>query len=301
MAEPANGTEREIDGKPCVYYDGYWIRRYDPPQGTLAAKKHLIDQLTRRLFHHSEPGINTPGTRLDEARLAYEGEQDPAKRRVKGAMLAGALFNRATDILTKLVELQEAGVEIAQDNELLNSCEVCFLEALELGRTVKGRYGEEGIDELWGEPFRAFSMPIEAFYESRYIKIAQTMRQIDEITATLVRTLKSMSSYLRGVDTRFCEFAEAAKAESETLRSDPAIFEVWANFVATRDYPSALQPTLRAPLSETDRKRVKGALDLLREGKELVAQLALVRGPMPKSTQAFVDTCNRFIHKMGDK
>ena len=41
--------------------------------------------------------------------------------------------------------------------------------------------GEEGIDELWGEPFRAFSIPVEDFYESRYIKIGQIMRDIDSL------------------------------------------------------------------------------------------------------------------------
>ncbi|MGC4093589.1 MAG: hypothetical protein QM756_37965 [Polyangiaceae bacterium] len=37
---------------------------------------------------------------------------------------------------------------------------------------VLHRSGEEGIDELWGEPFKAFAFPIEEFYKSRYIKIA---------------------------------------------------------------------------------------------------------------------------------
>lgn len=41
---------------------------------------------------------------------------------------------------------------------------------MELGRFVLHRSGEEGIDELGVGPFRAFSIPIEDFYESRYIK-----------------------------------------------------------------------------------------------------------------------------------
>jgi len=24
-----NGTKKTIKGKPCIYYDGYWIRRYE--------------------------------------------------------------------------------------------------------------------------------------------------------------------------------------------------------------------------------------------------------------------------------
>ena len=48
------------------------------------------------------------------------------------------------------------------------------------------RSGEEGIDELWGEPFRAFSVSVAEFYESRYIKIGQSMRDIDRIADAMV-------------------------------------------------------------------------------------------------------------------
>ena len=112
-----NGTRRNIDGKSCVFFDGYWIKWYEPPQDSLAAKKRLIGALTLRLFNHVEHGINMPGKRLNEARAAFEVEADAERKRVKGAMLAGALFNRAADIFQKAVELQECGVEITEDNE----------------------------------------------------------------------------------------------------------------------------------------------------------------------------------------
>ena len=92
-----NGSYQQIDGVTSFYYDGYWIKRYEPPKDTLTAKKTLIHSLTRRLFNHMEHGINIPGRLLDEVRAAYEAEQDPKKKRVKGAMLAGALFNRAAE------------------------------------------------------------------------------------------------------------------------------------------------------------------------------------------------------------
>jgi hypothetical protein len=107
---------------------------------------------------------------------------------VKGAMLAGALFNRAADIFTKLVELQSVGIEIQSDNALMRECGRCLQEALGLGRLVLHRSGEEGIDELWGEPFKAFSIPLEDFYESRYVKIALTLRDIDLIADAMVDT-----------------------------------------------------------------------------------------------------------------
>src|SRR3569832_1656012 len=101
--------------------------------------------------------------------------------RVKGARLAGALCNRAIDLITKAVELQALGIEIRSSDPLMRLCGDHLQEALALGRLVLHRSGEEGIDELWGEPFKAFAFPIEDFYRSRYMKIVTTLRAIDQI------------------------------------------------------------------------------------------------------------------------
>ena len=127
----------------------------------------LIDQLTKRVFHHTEAGINTPGYNLAEARRAYESEDDPERKRVNAAMLAGALLNRGSDIFTMIFELKQRGIEITQSNELMLECESCFLEAFDLGKQVRHYSGEEGLDELWGEPLKVFYMPVAEFYESR--------------------------------------------------------------------------------------------------------------------------------------
>ena len=179
LQEVANGTIRQIDGLDRIYYDGYWIRYYDVPSN-LAYKKSLIDQLTRRVFHHVEPGINTPGNKLEEVRSKYESEANSSRKRVLAAMLAGALLNRGADILTRIVELEQIGVSIKPDNELLRECGLCFMGALEYGKYIRVKHGREGLEELWGEPFRAFTTPVERFLESRYIKIAQTMHEIDQ-------------------------------------------------------------------------------------------------------------------------
>jgi len=241
-SESAPGTERVINGQRRVYFDGYWIRAYDVPANRWHAKKQLIEALTRRLFDHVEHGINVPGVRLDEARAAYEGEADPAKKRVKGAMLAGALFNRAADIFTKLVELEGSGIRIQSDNALMRQCGQHLQEALELGKTVLHRTGEEGIDELWGEPFKAFAYPIEKFYESRYVKIALTMRGIDEIAEALLQTFNDQPLY-PGIEGVIWSFAKAGKINCETLRDDPDIFEVWADFVVAGESCAATAPS----------------------------------------------------------
>ena len=92
IAPIANGTRREVNEQEFVFYDDYWIRYYKPPAETLEAKKYLIESLTRRTFHHTEHGINTPGSQLTKARQSYERETDPRKKRVNAAMLAGCLL-----------------------------------------------------------------------------------------------------------------------------------------------------------------------------------------------------------------
>ena len=79
-----NGLIKEINGKVSVYYEGYWIRYYAPPEDTLEEKKILIESLTRRTFHHTEPGINTPGEKLELAREAYDREWNVRTRPYDG-------------------------------------------------------------------------------------------------------------------------------------------------------------------------------------------------------------------------
>lgn len=287
------GEKRVIDGQLRVHYYGYWVKTYPVPADTLEAKKDLIAALTRRLFNHTEHGLNVPGTRLDEARRAYEQEPDPERRRVKGAMLAGALFNRATGIFTQLVEIQRLGVEIQADNPLMRTCGAHLKEALELGKLVLHRSGDEGIDELWGEPFKAFLLPLESFYESRYIKIAQTMQDIDRIADTLVGTFADLAGF-EGIEQSVRDFAQAARVKTETLRTDPDIFDVWATFVVSSEHLASFQPRLAGEASAQARQELADAAQLIRQGRDLITYITRARVPMPKSTREFIERCERF-------
>jgi hypothetical protein len=288
-----NGTERDCNGKPCVYYDGYWIKRYDPMEDSLEAKKYLIEALTRRLFNHVEHGINMPGSRLDEARQAYEEETDPARKRVKGAMLAGALFNRGTDIFRELVTLGDEGIKHGRGREMLHECGQYLLQALEMGKLVKHRSGDEGIDELWGEPFRAFTVPINTFYETRYLKIAQTMRDIDRISDAMAQAFHG-SHFFANAEQRIREFAEAAKLKTETLRTDSVIFDVWPKFVVAGERLLQLGPVERTNDSCLACWEADEGSRLIKEGVDLITYIARARTPMPKSTRYFMDRCNAY-------
>lgn len=286
-----SGTVRDIGGKSCVFYDGYWIRRYEVPKDEAAARRELIDQLTKRVFHHTEPGINTPGYNLAEARRAYERELDPERKRVNAAMLAGALLNRGSDIFSMIFELNQRGIEITQSNELMLECESCFLEAFDLGKQVRHSSGEEGLDELWGEPLKVFYMPVAEFYESRYIKIAQTMAAIDDIASHMQDTFCDLPGFGAAADliTAYCR---AAKLESETIKTDPAIFRVWSEFVVGGDHLSAFQ-TERGSTAEA-RALADEGVELVREGKRLIEWTAFARVPMPKTTENYFHRCASF-------
>jgi hypothetical protein len=285
------GTKRLIDGRWRIYYDGYWIKFYDVPADTLLGKKRLIEALTRRLFNHVEHGLNVPGARLEEARRAYESEVDPRRRRVKGGMLAGALFNRAADVITKLVELQAVGVAIHPDNELMRQCGEHLQEALTLGKMVLHRSGEEGIDELWGEPFKAFAFPMEDFYTSRYLKIAMTMREIDEIAHELIDVFGGVPPFA-GIAPLIVDFARAAQSKCDTLRTDDDIFDVWTTFVVLGEALSSFQPPL--PSNAAEQRAVAQGMQLVRSAKDLMSYIARARVCMPKSTRELIERFRQF-------
>jgi hypothetical protein len=288
-----NGTVRVIDGVRRIHYDGYWIKAYDPPADSLKEKRRLIEALTRRLFNHVEHGINVPGERLAEARAAFDAETVPERKRVKGAMLAGALFNRAADNFTRLVDRQAKGLDVAQDSLLMRECGQCLQEALSLGKMVLHRSGEEGIDELWGEPFRAFSIPIEAFYDSRYIKIAEALRGIDRIASTMTATFGN-SLMFRGIEAAIGDLCAAAKTKCETLRTDEDVFDIWTDFVVAGEHLASFAPRLvNAPTMETIQFAAEGHHLIIR-GRDLIGDITRARVSMPKSTREYVERCERY-------
>lgn len=291
--EAAAGTRRLIGDQWRIFFEGYWVKMYEVPADTLLAKKRLIKALTRRLFNHVEHGINIPGTRLDEARHAYESETHPQRKRVKGAMLAGCLFNRAADVFTKLVELQAIGAAIRPDNALMHQCEEHLQEALLLGKMVLHRSGEEGIDEMWGEPFKAFAFPIEDFYRTRYLKIATTMKAIDRIADELTVTFAGVPTFA-GIEPFIRELARAARVKCETLRTDADIFDVWAAFAVAADGLSGFTPVVGTNPSATELELAQHGLQLLHEGRNLVFYVTRARVPMAKSTREFLERCQRF-------
>jgi hypothetical protein len=209
---------------------------------------------------------------------------------VKAAMLAGALFNRATAIFTKMVDIQALGVEIQSDNELMRDCGKCLKESLTLGKMVMHRSGDEGIDELWGEPFKAFLFPIGDFFESRYIKIAQTMRDIDRLCASVAEMIGKLAPFA-GALPLFSEMSKRAKIKTETLATDPEIFDVWAEFVVAIERVKAFQPVISPNAKPELVHEIERGRQLVLRGATLISDITRARVPMPKSTQEYIEQC----------
>ena len=288
----SNGTIRKINDIDRIYYDGHWILYYNIPN-TLTYKKQLIDQLTRRVFHHTEHGINTPGDRLDEVRTAYEKEEDSFRKRVLAAMLAGALMNRGSDILTHMVELEEMGVKVKPDNELIKECGRCFMGALKYGKYIRSKTGKEGLDELWGEPFKVFSMTVEQYHASRYIKVAQTMTEIDAITERLSSIFKSSKMFSHTVPI-IQDLGESAKSATETIRSDSRIIEIWPKFVGASDRINAAKVKLTDDSTRKEQALGKRGLQLIQDGADIIISHSNSRMPMPNTTAYFLERCDTF-------
>jgi len=170
----------------------------------------------------------------------------------------------------------------------MRMCGQHLQEALELGKTVLHRSGEEGIDELWGEPFKAFAYPIEKFYENRYVKIALTMRGIDEIAEALYETFNGQPLY-RDIEPVIWTYARAAKINCETLRDDSDIFEVWSDFVVAGEKLGSYGP--ERGNTEAERLLLERGQRLLLNARELVLAITRARVPMPKSTRNFIERC----------
>lgn len=158
----------------------------------------------------------------------------------------------------------------------MRQCGDHLQEALALGRLVLHRSGEEGIDELWGEPFKAFAFPIEDFYKSRYVKIAATMRDVDRICDALAAAFDDAPMFA-GLEPSIEAFARAAKVKCETLQTDAEIFDAWSSFVSAAETLSAFQPLLSQRPSLDERLRASHGLQLVAGGKELVSSITRAR------------------------
>ena len=99
-----------------------------------------------------------------------------------------------------------------------------------------------------------------------------------------------------GVEALIADLAEIAKVKSETLRTDPEIFEVWTSFVVAAEKLVAFRPS-PSPSEEltlADEQRIAYGLELIRGGRRIISHMTRSRVPTPKTVAGFVEQCERY-------
>jgi len=98
------------------------------------------------------------------------------------------------------------------------------------------------------------------------------------------------------------DLAAAAKVKTETLRTDPEIFDIWSSLVTAGERlanftpgPPTGTPSRCPPPAGSPVHSVSDGLHLLRAGRDLVFYITRARTPMPKSTREYIERCQTYL------
>jgi hypothetical protein len=118
--------------------------------------------------------------------------------------------------------------------------------------------------------------------------MAQAMRDIDRIAEMMAATFTV--PMFPGIEPVIRDFARAAREKVETLRTDPDIFDIWAELVAAGERLASFTPVLSAG-GEHEQRVASFGTQLICNGRALIFHITRARVSMPKSTREFVDRC----------
>ena len=90
------------------------------------------------------------------------------------------------------------------------------------------------------------------------------------------------------------ELATSGKNTMETLRSDPAIIEIWPRFVTASERVTDCKPTLGEDATRREQALGKRGIDIFHRCGTLIEDLTNYRIPMPKTTQTLLQDCDQF-------
>jgi hypothetical protein len=136
-------------------------------------------------------------------------------------------------------------------------------------------------------------MPVVDFYQSRFVKIAQGMRDIDQIAACMTQEFCDRDMFA-GLDRLVVDYATAARHAAETMKKDPINFTVWPRFVSMGEKLDEYRPNLPDHADQMLRMRVAYGRALLQEGRRLISYIASARVSMPKNTATYIEKCRRY-------
>jgi hypothetical protein len=105
-----------------------------------------------------------------------------------------------------------------------------------------------------------------------------------------VTTFSSLPAFA-GILPLIATFTAAAKTKTETLRTDEDVFETWTTFVVSGEQLVAFGENDKA-VPGIDVESWQSGRTLVTRARDLIADMARARVPMPKSTE---DLCEAFV------
>ena len=109
----------------------------------------------------------------------------------------------------------------------------------------------------------------------------------------MAATLASLPMFA-GIEPVIRECAAAARSKIETLRTDPEIFDVWANLVTAGERLANFHPALGDSADELERRKASFGIQIICNGRDLIFYISRARVSMPKSTREFVERCEYY-------
>jgi len=97
----------------------------------------------------------------------------------------------------------------------------------------------------------------------------------------------------RGAKTLTRRYAEVAKHKCETLCTDEAVFDVWADLVVAAERLGGFVAQAAANAPAKQPQAVDGQR-LIGQGRDLTAYISRARLPTPKSTREIIERCALF-------
>ena len=126
------------------------------------------------------------------------------------------------------------------------------------------------------------------------------MRDIDLISTTLINLFGKADSFSQ-VLAELEELAICCKEVTETMRSDPAMIDIWAHYVSIADELRAFKPRSREGITNAERAMARRGKELILAGVELMNDMANMRIPLPKTTHDFIQKCDAFSVKYASR
>ena len=165
----------------------------------------------------------------------------------------------------------------------MRECGGCLQEALKLGAWCCTAAATRASTSCGRSPSAPSRSRNEAFYESRYIKIAQALRVVDRIAAVMAATFATTPLF-RGVEPLVFDFARIARSSARPCVPTRTSSTCGRSSSPPRSARRA-HPALGPAADESTRQLAADGLHLILQGRNLVTDIIRARVTMPKSAR----------------